>query len=57
MNKKGTTGARAEQFKSQAAGARHGPNHKNVVHGGRSTGKPTSGGRTAPLRGPDRGGV
>lgn len=57
MPKQGTTAATAAKFKAKAGTSRHGPNNKNVVNGGRSTGKPTSGGRTKPLKGPDRGGV
>lgn len=57
MAKQGTTAATAKQFKAKAGSARHGASNKNVVNGGRATGKPSSGGRTKPLKGPDRGGV
>lgn len=57
MAKNGTLAGAAATAKSQAAGARHGPSHKNVVHGGKSAAKPTSGGRTKPIKGPDRGSV
>lgn len=57
MAKQGTTAATAKQFKAKAGSARHGASNKNVVNGGRSAGKPSSGGRTKPLKGPDRGGV
>ncbi|WVW77396.1 hypothetical protein Bhz59_00010 [Stenotrophomonas phage vB_SmaS_Bhz59] len=57
MAKQGTTAATAKQFKAKAGSARHGAGNKNVVHGGRAAGKPSSGGRTKPLKGPDRGGV
>lgn len=57
MAKNGTLAGAAATAKSQAAGARHGPSHKNVVHGGKAAAKPTSGGRTKPIKGSDRGGV
>lgn len=57
MAKSGTPAATAAHMKAKAGSARHGPSNKNVVHGGRSAGKPTSGGRTGPIKGSDRGGV
>lgn len=57
MSKKGTTAGTAAAMKSKAGTSRHGPSNKNVVSGGRSAGSPTSGGRTKPVKGSDRGGV
>lgn len=57
MAKQGTTAATAKSFKAKAGSAHHGPGNKNVVNGAKRAPKPTSGGRTAPLKGPDRGGV
>jgi hypothetical protein len=57
MAKKGTTLGAGEKAKASSAADRHGPSNKNVVTGARNPGRPTSGGRTAPLKGPHRGGV
>ncbi|QYW02113.1 hypothetical protein CPT_Sonora_010 [Stenotrophomonas phage Sonora] len=57
MAKKGTTAGTAAAYRAQVSSARHGPGNKNLVPNARSPGKPTSRGRTAPLKGPDRGGV
>lgn len=57
MSKKGTTAGAAAAMKSKVGTARHGAGNKNLSNGARSPGKPTSGGKTQPLKGPDRGGV
>lgn len=56
-SKKGTTTAKAEMFKAKSHSQGHGQNSKNVVTGGRATAHPTSNGRTAPIKGQNRGGV
>lgn len=55
--KKGTTAATAAVMKTKAGKVSHGASNKNLVNRGRNPGKPTSGGRTKPIKGPDRGGV
>ena len=55
--KMGTTAATAAVMKTKAGKVSHGASNKNVVTSGRKAGKPTSGGRTRIIKGPDRGGV
>lgn len=57
MGKQGTVAATAASMKSKSASTHSGPSHKNVVHGGRSAAPPSSGGKTKPIKGSDRGGV
>lgn len=55
MGKSGTVKSAGHAAVAASKGARHGPASKNVVSGGRSAGRPSA--PTAPLKGPDRGGV
>lgn len=55
MKKGTTTSAGKMAMKQSHSGVRHGPNHKNVVKGGRSAGRPSA--PTSPIKGQDRGGV
>ena len=58
MKKSGTTMATGHAMKAASkSGVRHGPSQKNVSHGASRAAKPTSGGKTAPIKGSDRGGV
>lgn len=55
--KKGTTAGTAASFKAKSTTSHHGPAVKNLQPNAHRVGKPSSGGRTAPLKGSDRGGV
>lgn len=58
MSKSGTTASTAAKSKTAStSGVRHGQNVKNLSSGASPRPKPTSGGRTAPIKGPNRGGV
>lgn len=57
MAKKGTTAATAAVMKTKAGKVSHGASNKNIVHAGRKAAKPSSHGRTNPIKGHDRGGV
>lgn len=56
MAKSGTvTKCASKMVSATKSGVRNGPGNKNVVNGGKSTGKPS--GPTGPIKGSDRGGV